>query len=185
MPDRPDDAPRRASDRRFAADRAALALALQQLLGVAAPEPLDDADRAASVAAEVHAARRAAEEEGWAVVRHDWPDDARESVVSVVHAIATRLGERPVWLVVPGREPQAVPTTSDAVLDNPLGFAALAHHELVLLDRELPAGLTLTHRTHAHGDEPTRYTWTLEAWGTEPWLSATTRALRESRARDG
>jgi hypothetical protein len=79
---------------------------------------------------------------------------------------------------VPGREPQAAAVTVDAVLDNPLGFAALAEdYELVLSDAALPAGLWLGRHAHAPPTPP-RYTWELEVWGTEPWLSAATRALR-------
>jgi hypothetical protein len=66
---------------------------------------------------------------------------------------------------------------SEAVLDNPVGFAAAADHELRLLDQELPAGLLLDRRSHVHGPDVVRYTWELEVWG-EPWLSAATRALR-------
>jgi hypothetical protein len=66
---------------------------------------------------------------------------------------------------------------SDAVLDNPLGFAAAGIGALRLLDRELPAGLWLVRRSHHYGPSTIRYRWELDVWG-EPWLSAATRALR-------
>jgi hypothetical protein len=67
------------------------------------------------------------------------------------------------------------------VLDNPLGFATLAGHELLLLDRELPAGLWLWRRVHDDGAaRGVTVAWELELWG-EPWLSAATRAIRELR----
>ncbi|HZF68211.1 MAG TPA: hypothetical protein VEZ47_09245, partial [Gemmatirosa sp.] len=129
---------------------------------------------------EARAGHRAAEAHAWAVVRHAWPGDDRGGVSELLHAVSALLAARPCWWIVPGREPQAVPLASDAVLDNPFGFAALAEgHELVLLDAELPAGLWLGHPPHdAAGDG-----WAVEVWGTEPWLSAATRALREWRAR--
>jgi hypothetical protein len=99
-------------------------------------------------------------------------------VSAVLHRAAALLGARACWWIVPGREPQAVPLAADAVLDNPFGFAALAEGaELVLLDRELPAGLWLGPPTEAGAPG-----WELEAWGSEPWLSAATRAVREWRA---
>jgi hypothetical protein len=102
-----------------------------------------------------------------------------------VHRVGAYVGARPAWLVVPGREPQAVALTSDVVLDNPLGFAALADFELVLLDQRVPAGLWLGRHTHVPGPGLTRYSWELEVWGAEPWLSAATRALREQRPAGG
>jgi hypothetical protein len=169
--------PLRASDRRFHHRRAELVEALRALLGArAAPAPLDDAARAAALAAEVTREHRAARQNSWAVVRHEWAAHARAAVAALLQDVSERVGARPVWLVVPGREPQAVPASSDAVLDNPLGFAALAGGELVLLDRELPAGLWLAGPA-AGGDA-----WRLEVWGSEPWLSAATRAVREQRS---
>ena len=73
-------------------------------------------------------------------------------------------------------ERQAVPLESDAALDNPLGFASLAGHELWLLDRE-PAGLSLVRHSHRVGPNAVRGMWELEVWG-EPWLSVATCALR-------
>ena len=190
MSDRPDDLARRAGDVRFRRGREALALELRRLLGTRrAAEPVADADGAAALAAEARAAHRAAEEAGWALVRHEWPADDREGLTAVVHAVGERVGSRPVWLVVPDREPQAVALTADAVLDNPLGFASLAARvggalrgvELVLADRELPAGLWLGRHVHVAGPEDVRHTWELEVWGAEPWLSAATRAVRERR----
>lgn len=178
--ERSDDLTRRASDGRFRRRRAELAAALQALLGArAAVEPLADADRAAALAAEARAGHRAAEAHAWALVGHVWESDDRAAVATVLHRTAALLGARPSWLIVPGREPQAVALSSDAVLDNPLGFAALADdYELVLLDQQLPAGLWLARRTPG----ASHHAWELEVWGTEPWLSAATRALREWRA---
>jgi hypothetical protein len=143
---------------------------------------VDDADRAAAIAAEARAAHRAAEAQGWAVVRRAWRDDEHAAVAATVHAVSTHVGPRAAWLVVPGREPQAVAVTSDAVLDNPLGFAALAEHELLLVDEVLPAGLWLARRPPRA--DATGGGWELEVWGTEPWLSAATRALREQGGGD-
>jgi hypothetical protein len=168
-----DDAdPLRGSDARFARRRLELAAELRALLGAhEAAEPLADAGRAAAIAADVGAAHREARPHPWALVRHAWPAGERGAVVALLHAVSARVGPRPAWLVVPGREPQVVALGSDLVLDNPLGFAALAGGELVLGDQAVPAGLWL----HAGGDG-----WELEAWGAEPWLSATTRAIREA-----
>jgi hypothetical protein len=179
MTDDRDDLARRASDQRFRRGREELAAALRRLLGSGnAPEPLADADRAAAVAAEARAGHRAAAEHGWAVVRREWPTDDRSAVAALVHAISARAGSRPVWLVVPGREPQVVPIDSEAVLDNPLGFATLAEAELVLLDQDVPGGVWLG-RHSAHHPGGTQHRWELEVWGAEPWLSAATRAMRE------
>ena len=172
--------PRRASDARFRARRAELADGLRTLLGphdVAAP--LDDADRAIAIAVEAGAAHREARDHGWAVVGAAWPAEGRGQVVSLLHAVSRLVGPRDVWLVLPGREPQAVALGAELVLDNPPGFASLAGGELTLLDREVPGGLWLAGpAAGAHGvaDE-----WQLEVWGAEPWLSAATRAVREGR----
>jgi hypothetical protein len=175
VPPSPDQSPRHASDRRFREGRVALAASLRALLGRHAPEPLDDADRAAAIAAEARAAHRAAAEHAWGVVRHAWAAGDRAGVAAVLHAVRALVGARPVWLVVPGREPQAAPLDAEAALDNPLGFAALAEGgELLLLDQELPAGLWLGGAAEDG--------WEVEAWGAEPWLSAATRAVREWRA---
>ncbi len=174
---------RRASDERFRRGREELVVALRSLLGPrGAPHPLDDADRAAAVAAEARAGHRAAGEHAWAVVRHAWGEDGRAGAAAVLQALSALVGPRPVWLVVPGREPQAVEVDSDVVLDNPIGFAVLAEGgELVLLDRQLPAGVWLGRHAGAAPGAPAG--WELEVWGAEPWLSAATRALREWRAR--
>lgn|GEM_PF-5176856 len=178
MTERSDDLTRRASDDRFRRGREALAAALRALLGAGAPAPLSDADRAAALAAEARAAHRAAADRPWALVRHEWAADDREAVSAVVQAVGALVATRPAWLIVPGREPQAAAVTVDVVLDNPLGFAALAEdYELVLSDAALPAGLWLGRHAHAPPPPP-RYTWELEVWGAEPWLSAATRALR-------
>jgi hypothetical protein len=177
------DEARRASDARFQQRREELVEALRSLLGThAAAAPLPDADRAAALAAEARASHRTAGEHEWGVARREWTRDDRGAVVALLHIVRAHLGPRPVWLIVPGREPQAVVADSDAVLDNPLGFAALADFELVLLDQQLPAGLWLLRHSHGHPDATT-HGWELEVWG-EPWLSATTRAMRELRASD-
>jgi len=179
MTDDSNESPRRASDARFRQRRAELADALRGLLGSrAAAEPLDDADRAAALAAEAGAAHRAGRRHAWAVVRRRWGGDERAAVAALVHAVSAHVGSRPAWLILPGREPQAVAVESDAVLDNPLGFAALAGGELVLLDQEVPAGVWLAGPAAGVG------AWELEVWGAEPWLSAATRALREQPASD-
>jgi hypothetical protein len=183
--DRSDDITRRASDNRFRRDREALNEALAGLLGARlAIEALSDADRAAAIAAEATAGHRAAEDHGWALVRHASPTDDRAALVALLHAIERRLESRAVWLVVPGREPQVVPLTSDVVLDNPLGFAALADFELVLLDQQVPAGLWVGRHVHDAGAGAVAHSWELEVWGAEPWLSAATRALREQGGSD-
>ena len=176
MPEHPDDDPRRASDERFERQRAELTVALRGLLGPReAVVPLPDADRAAALAAEARRAHREGAAYDWALVRERWPAGERARVAAVLHELSARLGPRASWLIVPGREPQAVALSSDVVLDNPFGFAALGgESELVLLDQQLPAGLWLG--PPAAGDG-----WELEAWGTEPWLSAATRAIRERR----
>ena len=178
MPHRDDD-PLHASDRRFQRRRAELVDELRALLGSrGAPAPLDDAGRAAALAAESEAGQRAAREHGWAVVRHEWPVEARGAAAALVQAVGARMETRGVWLILPGRDPQAAPLDAEAVLDNPLGFARLGGEELVLLDRELPAGLWLAGPGAGTGG------WRLEVWGSEPWLSAATRALREHRGAD-
>jgi hypothetical protein len=176
---------RRARANKFRRDREQLASVLAQLLGHRlVADVLDDASQADSLAAEARAGRVAAEEYPWALVRREWPGDDRGAVTTLVHAISRRLGPRPVWLVVPqqGPPPQVAVLSSDAVLDNPLGFATLAQFELILLDREMPAGLWLGRHSHHYGPgwKTIEYTWELEVWGTEPWLSAATRALRET-----
>jgi len=174
-----DDSVRRASDARFRSRRAELTDALRALLGPrAGAEPIADADRAAALAAEARAGHREAGRQEWTVVRREWPRDDRARVVDLLHALGAYVGARAVWLIVPGREPQAVPLPSDAVLDNPAGFAALGDAELILLDASVPAGLWLGRHSHA-GAATTAYSWELEVWGAEPWLSAATRALRE------
>ena len=161
---------------RFHARRAALADGLARLLGPRAQPPLADAATAAAAAAELAASRRDAEPHDWALLRHAWPAGAARECVEALHRLARNVGARAVWLVdeAPGAPPLAAALDSDAVLDNPLGFAALADGDgdeaaLRLLDRDVAAGLALAR-------DGTRE-WTLEVWG-EPWLSATTRALR-------
>jgi hypothetical protein len=178
MADRPDDEPRRASDERFRARRSELRGGLVALLGPhTRAEPVPDPDRAAAVAAEAAAAQRAAAEQSWAVVRQAWTGEARDALVALLHVVSASVGERPVWLILPGREPQVVPLTSEVVLDNPLGFAALGGDELVMLDQAVPGGVTLIRVRRAAG--AAEESWDLEVWGAEPWLSAATRALRQ------
>lgn len=178
MTDRSDDITRRASDNRFRRRRVELVEALGGLLGQRAiAEPLADADRAAALAAEARASHRAAEPHAWALVHRDWRRDDRAGVVELLNAISARLGARATWLILPGWEPQVIPLSSDVLLDNPLGFAALADFEMVLLDQSVPAGLWLLRHSHVRGAETT-FSWELEVWG-EPWLSAATRAIRE------
>jgi hypothetical protein len=186
MSDRSDDIARRASGDTFRRDGEALLGELRRLLGAhAAPELVADADAASALAAEARAGREAAEPHDWALVRRAWPADSRDAVVALVHAVSEAVGPRPVWLVVAGRTPQVAALRSDVVLDNPLGFAALSHAapgrvELVLMDRQVPAGLRLGRHVHVSGPTDTRFTWELEVWGAEPWLSGATRALREA-----
>ena len=178
MSDHPNENPRRASDARFARQRAELTATLRGLLGAReALVPLPDADEAAALAAEARTAHREAATHEWTLVRHRWPAGERAGAAAVLHALSALLGPRASWLIVPGREPQAVALPSDVVLDNPFGFATLGDEpELVLLDRQLPAGLWLGPTT-----DPAAEGWELEVWGTEPWLSAATRAIRERR----
>jgi hypothetical protein len=119
------------------------------------------------------------------VVRREWSSDDRGAVVDVLHAVAAALGPRPVWLVIPDREPQVVPLASDVVLDNPIGFVTLADQEFTLFDRSLPAGLTVTRHSHFRGYARLTYSWEVEAWGSEPWLSTLAGALRRMQGEPG
>ena len=151
--------------------RAALADALAGLLGPRAALSVADVRTAAEVETELLASHDAAEPDEWALVRRAWPVDAVQECVDTLHRIGRNVGTRDVWLSVPGRTPRAVAVESDAVLDNPIGFAGLAEagrSELRLLDRDVAAGLRLVRGPSG---------WQLAVWG-EPWLSATTRALR-------
>jgi hypothetical protein len=180
MKKRPDEVTRREAAERFRARRAELTEALTALLGRReAVAPVDDLAAAAAVEREFMASCRDAEPHEWAMVRHGWPEDDPTACAETLHALARNLGARPAWLVVPGHPAQAVALPSDAVLDNPFGFAALTERyapELRLLDREVAAGLSLARRAHHMGTIAV-YGWALEVWG-EPWLSAATRALR-------
>ena len=166
---------------RFRAERAALADAVAALLGPRADvAPADDPAQVASLASEFLAAHRAAEPHDWGLVRRAWRAADVTACADTLHRLSHHLGARPVWLVVPGRSPQAVSLASDVVLDNPLGFAALARGPhgpaLQLLDPEVEAGLWLVRHSHHYpGDGGDG--WELEVWG-EPWLSAATRAPR-------
>ena len=176
--DRSDEIARRAGAQRFRLRRAAIAADLTRLLGPSAPrEPLAEAGEASAVAAEFDRAYATTEARAWARVARWWEDAQADDLADTVHRLANNLGAREVWLLIPGPDPQVVPITSDAPLDNPLGFAALGDHELRLLDRHVPAGLWLLRHAY-HDPAATSYRWELEVWGTEPWLSAATRAFR-------
>ncbi len=180
MIDPADEGTRHGSDRRFRRQRTELIAQLRTLLGPRSrTEPLADADRAAALAAEARASHRQAEPNSWAMARREWACDEREGVVALLHALSDLLGTRSAWMILPGREPQAVGLSVDTVLDNPLGFAALSDFEMVLLDQSVPAGLWLLRHSY-----PTSSAWELEVWG-EPWLSAATRAIREQRGKGG
>lgn len=161
-----------------------LAIALRALLGARAPAPIDDAARAARLATEFAASRDAAVPSEWALLSRTWPADATPALVDTLHRLARNLGDRSVWLLDLGAPAQAVALPSAAVLDNPLGFAAATDHALALLDADVVAGLRLVRRApdqtasdDSASDDTRDATWGLEVWG-EPWLSATTRALR-------
>ena len=180
MTSRQDETARRAAAERFRLRRAEVAEGLVALLGRReGAVPLDDAAAAAGVESELLASHAEAEPHDWALVRREWPPSDVEALAETLHRLARNLGARAVWLVVPGMAPQAVPLASDAVLDNPFGFAALAERsgpDLRLLDCEVAAGLWLVRRSQHMGTVDVR-TWELDVWG-EPWLSAATRALR-------
>ena len=163
---------------RFGLQRAEFAADLRRLLGAgAALEPLGDRGRAAALSAELAASLRAAEQYDWGVVTREWAGVEADAMTETLHRLAGNLGARAVWMLTSHEEPQAVELASDAVLDNPLGFAAAGVGALRLLDRELPAGLWLVRRSHHYGPSTIRHRWELDVWG-EPWLSAATRALR-------
>ena len=163
---------------RFRHEQAALADAIGGLLGRAANK-LESAElrEAESVNAEFIASWEAQEERDHAVVSQTWPQAEIERAIDTVHRIAQQVGDRSVWLVIALTEPHALSLSSEAILDNPLGFAALGDHELRLLDRELPAGLWLLRHSLHPGAAQAQYSWELTVWG-EPWASAATRVLR-------
>jgi hypothetical protein len=170
--------PRSASRSRFRHEQSALAAALRSLLGQAA-DALEfmGPERAGEIDAEFLESHRAADEYGASVVENFWPEAEIEKAVGVIHRLARHVGARPVWLIVPLSDPQAVAMPNELPLDNPLGFAALADSELRLLDHELPAGLWFLRHTHHLATNHVEYTWELSVWG-EPWASAATGALR-------
>jgi hypothetical protein len=184
-----DDLRARLAAERFRRRRDAVGEDLARLVGPRLTVTLlDDAARAAALQAEFLASHRAAEGQEWACVAQEWPAADVVALTDTVHRLARNLRPRAVWLLLPGHEPQAAGIDSDIVLDNPLGFAALGDHDVRLLDRDVPAGLWLAR--HPQGDVDATdaraghadaradvHTWSLEVWG-EPWLSATTRALR-------
>ena len=174
--ERSDELTARLAANRFRLDRADFAAALTRLLGRAAPEPVADAGQATALSADFRAAYDAAEPHDWALVACAWGSAEEPAIAEALHRLSRNLGARPAWLLAWAGAPQAVALASDVALDNPLGFAAAAGHELALLDRELPAGLWLVRHSHHYGPD-VRFTWELEVFG-EPWLSAATRALR-------
>lgn len=167
----------RASAQRFLAARASFATWLRSLLGAhAIIVPVEDVAAAASLYAEYRAGERDAEGRDWALARHAWPLEDVDEAVDALHRLSNNLGSRDVWLIIPDREPQACALMADMVLDNPLGFAALARNELALMDRAVPAGLSFQ-RYDLSTEYGAEHEWELVVWG-EPWLSAATRALR-------
>jgi len=175
--DRPEEIARRTAADRFRLRREALAEDLVRLLGRRGRvEPSADLDEGARLTAEFLAGRGAAEPNEWAIVSRHWGADETDALTTILHRLSRNLGARAVWLLTSDHEPHAVPLQVDSALDNPLGFAGLSGHELRLLDRDVPAGLWLRRHTN-HFGPAARYSWQLEVWG-EPWLSATTRALR-------
>jgi hypothetical protein len=161
---------------RFRLERDALMAQLSRLLGRATSTPLDDAPHASALLAEFREAHAVAEPNDWAFIRHEWPMDAEADVAKRCHLLGRNLGVRTVWLLVGDHTPQAVTLRSDIVLDNPLGFAGIADHQLCLFDGEVTAGLWLARHSHHFGAE-VQFTWELDVFG-EPWLSAAARALR-------
>ena len=163
-------------------ERTSLAVDLPRLLGRAAPEPMGAAARAAALAAEWHASRAAALPDEWAIVARMWESADEVAMVDTLHRLSRNVAAasggagRPTWILWTESEAHAAALASDAVLDNPLGFAAMADGELRLLDQAVPGGLWLRRHGRLHDDGVT-FTWELEVWG-EPWLSATTRAFR-------
>jgi len=176
--DRSEELSRRAAATRFRLAHQALTDGLSRLLGASAGTAISDRERAASIAAEFWAGLHAAEPNDWAFVAREWSDGERDRISDVLHRLNAYLGPRSVWLSSGAREPQALALTSDLVLDNPFGFAALADSEVRLLDQETGAGMWLGRHTHT-GLSATRFTWELNVWG-EPWLSAATRTFREA-----
>lgn len=172
-----DELAARLAANRFRLEREAFATSLVQLLGRSAPAPLDDAVRTAALVAEFRAAHSAAEPNEWAISRSEWSAAASTELVETLHRLARNLKNRAVWLLTGERTSQAITVESDAIFDNPLGFAAIADYELRLLDQQVAAGAWLVRHSHHFGRDNVRYTWELEVFG-EPWLSAATRALR-------
>jgi hypothetical protein len=170
--------PQSPSRNRFRHEQAALAAALRGLLGQAA-DTLEfmGPQRAAEIDAEFLQSHRAADEYGSGVVEKVWPEAEIEVAADVIHRLARNVGARPIWIIVPLSDAQAVAMPNELPLDNPLGFAALADSELRLLDQELPAGLWFLRHTHHVATNQVDYSWELSVWG-EPWASAAMRALR-------
>lgn len=158
---------------RFHRRRAEVTAEIARLLGPrGARTPVAEPERAAALERELGASYGAAGEHPWGIVAQEWPVGSVVAVTDTLHRLSRNLRQRPVWLVLAEGEPQCVPLDSESVLDNPLGFAGLAGQELRLLDRLVPAGLLLVRRAEGGDDR-----WLLEVWG-EPWLSATTTAIR-------
>jgi hypothetical protein len=167
---------RRLAAQRFRRKRQEFAAALAGLLGEAAPVPLGDPDQAGMLSAEYQASYDAAAPNEWALVRREWPAAEATDLVDTIHRLARNAGGRRIWVLGLGGDAQAAASHSDAVLGNPLGFAAATAHQLALLDAEVPAGVSLARHSHHIGPRVS-FSWELEVWG-EPWLSAATRALR-------
>ena len=175
--DRPEEIAGQTAADRFRIRREALVGDLVRLLGPRCRvEPSADAAEGARLTTEFLAGRGAAAPNEWAIVSRHWGADEADALTSVLHRLSRNLGPRAVWLLTTDREPHAVPVPVEFALDNPLGFAGLSDDELRLLDRDVPAGLWLRRHTN-HFGPAARHSWQLEVWG-EPWLSATTRALR-------
>ena len=178
--DRSDDIARLAAANRFRLQRTDLAARVRGLLGPhVVYELLADSTRAAAIAEEFWDSLRFAESNERSFFVREWSTDDIESVSAVLHRINHSLGRRLVWVSWSQRESQVAELDSDAVLDNPIGFANLSDHELRLLDREVTAGLWLGRHAHHFGPDHAEYSWELNVWG-EPWLAAATRAIREA-----
>ena len=157
-------------------ERAALAADLVRLLGRDAPAPLDDPRRAAALEREFRASHDDALPDEWALVGRVWEATEEQALVDTLHRLARNVGARDAWMLWPESGPHAAALASDLVLDNPLGFAAMADGELRLLDQAVPGGLWLR-RLVREEEGGVVFSWELEVWG-EPWLSAATRAFR-------
>jgi len=182
MTDRSDEIARRAQGNRHRVQSAELIEGIRALIGNSAkPHILDDPVAAADIKARAFRGYNVAVGAESGLVRKEWSSDASELIVDLLHAVSAEIGSRPVWWVLSRQEPQAVVVRSDQLLDNPLGFAALDEYSLNILDQDVAGGLLLTRHSHHRGPQDLSYTWELEAWGAEPWLSATARAIEQGQ----